>query len=96
MTDGKKTKKDLHREAYGAAMSGLRNAHPVEFATLRQEEATKRGLDWKPKPSERERAAEQLAQILSTFPDLANQSFDDAVNPEGPDADPIMPPDVVE
>lgn len=74
MSNGeKKTKKDLHREAYGAAMSRLRKAYPDEFNVLRMEEAKKRGLEWKPKPSEKEKARQQLALLLRDYPELVSE-----------------------
>lgn len=89
MTDGKKSHKELHREAYGKAMSRLRDAHPDEFNSLRMEEAKARDLDWKPKPTEEQKAREQLAKILAEYPGLAETIG------AGPDEDSIMPPDVM-
>lgn len=88
----KKSKKELHREAYGKAMSRLRDARQEEFNKYRTEEAKLRGLDWSPKPTEAEKAREQLALILRDYPHLADEftqdtpeaaKFDEAVNPEG-------------
>lgn len=91
MTDAKRGNKELHREAYGKAMSRLRDAHPEEFNVLRTEEAKARGLDWKPKPSEKDKARETLARILADHPELA-EAFTGEPEAQLPDPDAWSPP----
>jgi hypothetical protein len=63
----------LHRQAYGAATRRLREAHRAEFNALMQEEAKGLGLDWKPKPTDAEKAAAQVAALLAAHPELREQ-----------------------
>jgi ABC-type branched-subunit amino acid transport system ATPase component len=73
MTDTTKTEAALKREAYGAATTRLREQHRDDFNTLLVEENRNRGIDWKPKPTEEQKAAEQFAQLFATYPELAKQ-----------------------
>lgn len=63
----------LHRQAYGAATRRLRESHRAEFNALMQEEAKELGLDWKPKPTDAEKAAAQVAALLAAHPELREQ-----------------------
>jgi hypothetical protein len=69
--------KALKREAYGAATSRLRDKYRSEFNTLMQEEASKRNIDWRPRPTEVQKAEQQLNDLLAQFPELATR-FSDA------------------
>jgi hypothetical protein len=73
MTDTTKTEATLKREAYGAATTRLREQHRDDFNALLVEENANRGIDWKPKPTEEQKAAEQFAQLLAAYPELAKQ-----------------------
>jgi hypothetical protein len=73
MTDTTKTEAALKREAYGAATTRLRERHRDDFNTLLVEENASRGIDWKPKPTEEQKAAEQFAQLLQQYPHLADK-----------------------
>lgn len=69
-TDDKATKQ---RRAYGLAMTRLREAHREEFNTFMAEEAEKLGVEWKPKPTEEQKAKAQLDAILASHPGLREQ-----------------------
>jgi hypothetical protein len=61
------------KNAYSAATTQLRQAHQDEFNNLMRAECADRGVEWSPRPTERDRAREQVAQLLATFPDLAEE-----------------------
>lgn len=65
-----KTKDTLLRESYSAAEKRLRENHSDEFNQLRAEEAKARGLDWKPRKTDKEKAQEQVNALLTQYPDL--------------------------
>ena len=73
MTDTTKTEATLKREAYGAATTRLREQRRDDFNALLVEENASRGIDWKPKPTEEQKAAEQFAQLLAAYPNLATK-----------------------
>lgn len=58
------------RKAYGLAMKRLREAHREEFNTFMAEEAKTLGVDWKPRPTEAEKAAAELDALLAAHPEL--------------------------
>ena len=58
------------RESYNAAMTRLKNDHLDEFNKLRAEEALQRGVEWAPKKSKEDRAAEQIEALLAEHPTL--------------------------
>jgi hypothetical protein len=62
-----------HRKAYGAASKRLREAHRAEFNQFMAEESKALGYEWKPKPTDEEKAAEQLAALLAAHPSLREQ-----------------------
>lgn len=73
--DKVKTVKDTDRskkrtQAYNAAESRLRENHQDEFQKLMAEECAKRGLDYKPKLSPEQKAAQAVAALLEEFPGL--------------------------
>lgn len=61
------------REAYTASQTRLREAHLEEFNRYRAEEAEKRGIEWKPPVSAKDKAREALKSIFSEHPDLLAQ-----------------------
>lgn len=70
-TDG--DRQAAHRKAYGAAQKRLREAHRSEFNKFMAEESKALGFEWKPKPTDEEKAAEQLAALLAAHPSLREQ-----------------------
>lgn len=58
--------------ARSAATARLREAHQDEFNSLLVEEAKSRGIDWQPRKTAEQRAAEQLAALLEQYPHLAD------------------------
>lgn len=66
-------KATLQRKAYGAATKALREAHREEFNVLMAKEAKTLGVEWKPKPTDEEKAADQLAALLAAHPNLREQ-----------------------
>jgi hypothetical protein len=72
--------------AYNAALSRLREAHRAELDTFAQEEFDKRGLVWKKRLSENEKAEKALADLLSTHPELRNKFG----LPDTEDAQPVV------
>lgn len=71
MAEAEKSEAVKRREADYAATQSLKESHLQEFNALKQREMQARGIDWKPKPTEKEKKAEQLRAILAEFPDLA-------------------------
>lgn len=69
----KSDKATLQRKAYGLAQARLREAHRDEFNAFMATEAKALGLDWKPKPTDVEKAAGQLAALLAAHPELREQ-----------------------
>lgn len=61
------------KRAYQAATSRLRTEHREDFHRLYAEEATKRGVEWTPPKTAEEKAADELRELLSRFPHLAEQ-----------------------
>lgn len=68
--DDSSTKDSLLRQAYGAATARLRDAYRAEFNKLYAEEAAARNVEWKPRPTEEEKAEAQLAALLAAHPNL--------------------------
>lgn len=69
----KQDKATLQRKAYGTAQTRLREAHREEFNQFMVEEAKALGLDWRPKPTDEQKAASQLAALLAAHPGLREQ-----------------------
>lgn len=84
-TKPEESKESRLRAAYSAATQALREQHREDFNRLYAAEAKQRGVDWKPKPTARERAEAQLAALLAEHPDLLPQTGVEApVTPENP------------
>lgn len=98
----------LLTQAYGAATARVRDNHRDEFNRFYQEEAEKRGLDWKPKLTAEQKAEQTLLDLLDEFPHLSERlrgrqmgepswsgpSDDDPDSEEPPDDDsPVEEPD---
>lgn len=66
----KADKATLQRQAYGKAQARLREAHRPEFNEYMAEEAKALGIDWSPKPTEEQKAAQQLHALLAAHPHL--------------------------
>lgn len=73
MAEAEKTESVLRREADYAATQKLKASHVDEFNEFKIAEMKARGIDWKPKPTEKEKAAEQLRLILAQHPELASE-----------------------
>ena len=69
----KKERSDALRKAYNTATNELRTAHQDEFNALYSKHAEALGQEWKPKPSAKERAKQQLQAILAENPELAEE-----------------------
>ena len=61
------------RKAYQQATADLRKNHRDEFNELRKQHAASLGHDWTPKPSEAERARQQVQTLLAQHPELAEE-----------------------
>lgn len=59
--------------ARSAAATRLRDAHLDEYNQFVVEEATARGLEWKPRPTAEQKAAADLAALLEAHPHLREQ-----------------------
>jgi hypothetical protein len=59
------------QRARSAAVSRLRDENRERYNALLTEEAEKRGITWKPKPTKKEKAAEQMRRLLEEYPELA-------------------------
>lgn len=67
------TREAKMRQAYGRASSRLRDAHREEFNDLMAEESRKIDLDWKPRPTEEDKARQRVAAILEKHPELREE-----------------------
>jgi hypothetical protein len=63
----------LMSQAYGVAQKRLREGHKDEFNGYYQEECASRGIEWTPRKSKQEQALDQIQDLLTEFPDLAEQ-----------------------
>jgi hypothetical protein len=61
---------DPKRAAYSAATTRLREEQRDAFNALLREEMAKRGVEWAPKPTDKEKAEVQVAELFEKFPDL--------------------------
>jgi hypothetical protein len=61
------------KEVYVEATKALRENHRDEFNSLRVEGMKARGFDWAPALTEEEKAEQQVAELLTKFPHLADQ-----------------------
>ncbi len=93
MADAAKTAEqelaEKQKTAYRNAMKRLREENVEAFNKLRVEEAAKLNITWTPKPTEEQKAAEQLARLIETYPHLAEELRRGAT----PEADPGEPVD---
>lgn len=76
------TPKDPMRTAYSNATSRLREKYRGEFNQFMKEETKALGIEWKPRPSAREKAAQTLDALLAEHPDLIDE-IASRVTPEG-------------
>lgn len=81
------TKDQKMSAARSAAITRLREAHQQEFNSYLVDETKARGLDWSPRKTPEERAAEEMADLIKRFPHLAEQVPGRTV-PTVPDASP--------
>jgi hypothetical protein len=79
MADTPKPESTLRREADYAATQTLKESHLDEFNVLKKQEMKARGIDWQPKPTDKEKKAAELAAILAEYPDLAQSVTTPAV-----------------
>jgi len=61
------------RKAYTRATKDLREAHLEEFQTLHQKHAADLGVEWSPRLTPEQKAAEQMENLLAEFPHLADR-----------------------
>jgi hypothetical protein len=78
--------------ARSAAAAKLREKHLDEYNTLLTAEAKERGVDWKPRPTAEQRAAEEMERLLQQFPELAERVNATAAKDDGPDEGPDFKP----
>lgn len=60
-------------EARTAALRRLREAHAEEYNTYLGEEMGARGIEWTPRLTDEQKAAKQVADLLSQYPELKAQ-----------------------
>lgn len=63
----------LMSKGYTAAQRDLREAHQDEFNQLYKKRLAELGIDWEPRKSKQELALDQITQLLTEFPDLAEK-----------------------
>lgn len=61
----------LMSQAYGAAQKDLREAHKKEFDGYYQQRCAERGIEWTPRKSKQEQALDQVMDLLTEYPDIA-------------------------
>lgn len=67
------TESALKRDAHSKATTRLREEYRQRLNEITKEEMTKRGIDWSPRPTEEEKAAKQVAELLAAHPNLREQ-----------------------
>lgn len=67
------TRQQALNKAYSAASARLREEHRKQFDALYVEEAAKLGVEYKPKPTEEEKAEQQLRELLAQHPNLRSK-----------------------
>lgn len=84
--DDKTERSNKLRQAYSAATTRLREEHRDEFDTLYSQEAQDRGVDYTPRLSPEQKAAQEMAELLEKFPSLREQFTpdDDTTDDGGP------------
>lgn len=83
--DDKTERSNKLRQAYSAATTRLREEHRDEFDTLYSQEAQDRGVDYTPRLTPEQKAAQEMAELLEKFPNLREQFTPD------PDEEPVVP-----
>jgi hypothetical protein len=77
----------LLSQAYNVASQTLREENRDRFNELYASEAASRGVEWTPRLSPEEKAAQQMEQLLLEFPSLrdrfVSESDEAAVEPTG-------------
>ena len=63
----------LMSQAYGAAQKDLREAHKKEFDSYYQKRCAERGIEWTPRKSKEEQALDQVMDLLTEYPSIAEQ-----------------------
>jgi hypothetical protein len=63
----------LMSQAYGAAQKDLREKYKDEFNRYYQKRCAERGIEWTPRKSKAEQALDQITDLLSEYPDIAEQ-----------------------
>jgi len=58
------------RKAYSAAAKELRERHRDEFNALQQKHAKEMGVEWSPRLTPEDRAAQQMESLFAEFPGL--------------------------
>ena len=71
--DSKKDREKALGKAYSKATATLRDRHRDEFNGLYQAEAKEAGIDWSPKLTDEQKAEQELAKIIETYPHLAER-----------------------
>lgn len=75
------------RKAYGVAAKQLREAHQDEFNELHQAAAAVEGIEWTPRATPEQKAADQIDALLAEFPNLKDRLLDAAI---GTNSDPSL------
>lgn len=63
----------LLRQAYSQASKDLRQTHREEFNELHRKHAIELGVDWEPRPTAEQKAAEQIEALLAQYPQLRDR-----------------------
>lgn len=71
MTEENTSKDTLLRQAYGKATQDLRDAHRDDFNEFYAKRAAELGVDWSPRLTPEQKAAQEIAALLNKFPGLA-------------------------
>lgn len=77
--------------ARSAAAATLRQNHHEEYNDLLVREAKARGIEWSPRPTKEERAAQEMYRLLRDYPELAERVNANAAKDTGPDEGPDFP-----
>ena len=67
------------RKAYGTATARLRDEHRDEFNGYYSEAAKELGVEWSPRKSAEEKAAEEMERLLTEYPHLRQRIAPEAV-----------------
>ena len=72
-SEGASTKK-AKSDAYGAAVTRLKDENRGRFNELVGEEMAKRGIEWSPRPTAEEKAAAEIKRLVSENPNLVGNA----------------------